>query len=225
LTEVEQSRTIADVPAVSAGRTPVQLSRQQILEATFDCLREDGYDATTIRRIAKRLGCAIGSIYRYFRDKRELLYVVTQELLQPVLTMIEHDGSVDKTEAMYASVAAHDGEAYRLMFWLACHTEPNDPARLPAAVRRIIDYWAGKLGSHEAAQTRWAALHGRIILGLIETQVEQAPQTAATPIERPETPIAADQSKPQVVIPPVDPSIIKSAGNNSAAGSDDVVML
>ena len=54
-------------------RVPAVLSRGQILDATETCLAELGYDGTTIRAIAKRLDCAVGTIYRYFRDKRSLL--------------------------------------------------------------------------------------------------------------------------------------------------------
>ena len=61
------------IDAPTDGRTPTHLSRDQILDATGRCLASRGYDATTIRTIAGVLDCAVGSIYRYFRDKRELL--------------------------------------------------------------------------------------------------------------------------------------------------------
>ena len=116
--------------------TPAQLSRTQILEATFFCLREEGYEATTIRRIAKRLDCAIGSIYRYFKDKRDLLSAVTQELLQPVVVGLENGSPIDRSIGMYCRLATGDAEAYRLMFWLACKSLgwircPHSQPRLP----------------------------------------------------------------------------------------------
>ncbi|MCC6579661.1 MAG: TetR/AcrR family transcriptional regulator [Phycisphaeraceae bacterium] len=141
------------------------LNREQILEATFHCLIEDGYDATTIRRIAKRLGCAIGSIYRYFTDKRQLLYAVTQELLEPVAKMVELGASFEQTVAQYSNVAANDGEAYRLMFWLACHDPSEGEGVLPPVVRRIVAGWGRQLGDVRRAHQCWAMLHGAIILG------------------------------------------------------------
>ena len=42
--------------AAAASPSTTQLDRDQILDATWQCLREQGYDATTIRRIASSLG-------------------------------------------------------------------------------------------------------------------------------------------------------------------------
>ena len=41
-----------------AIKKPTHLSRLQILDATEVCLNTEGYDGTTIRRIAKQLNCA-----------------------------------------------------------------------------------------------------------------------------------------------------------------------
>ena len=62
--------------SLSAQTTAGQLGRRRILDATQRCLCQEGYDATTIRRIASQLGCAIGSIYRYFADKHELPFAL-----------------------------------------------------------------------------------------------------------------------------------------------------
>lgn len=170
MTTIHSRLTDSADAASTIAAPPVSLSRQQILEATFQCLRQEGYDATTIRQIARRLGCAIGSIYRYYRDKRELLYTVTQELLEPVVTLIDIDGSFERSVNLYAKLATNDGEAYRLMFWLACHveaqpTESNSGIPLPGVVGRIIDGWAKQLGDRDRAEQAWAMLHGATFLG------------------------------------------------------------
>ncbi|MBL4700775.1 MAG: TetR/AcrR family transcriptional regulator [Phycisphaeraceae bacterium] len=160
---------VLELESTKMSHTPVQLSRTQILEATFFCLHEEGYQATTIRRIAKRLDCAIGSIYRYFRDKRDLLLAVTQELLQPVIVGQENASPIDRSIGMYCRLATGDAQAYRLMFWLACKGQFNTD--LPEVVKSIIDYWGKQLGSLERAQTLWATLHGLIILSRPEDQI------------------------------------------------------
>lgn len=145
--------------------TATQLSRAQILSTTSDCLHQFGYDATTIRRIASQLDCSVGSIYRYFRDKRELLYAVTQQTLEPVADAAEAGLTVEKGERLYRQLVDNAPQIYRLMFWLAC--VDNDDGihdHLPTVVDRIIKGWSALLGDIESAQTRWAALHADIMI-------------------------------------------------------------
>jgi AcrR family transcriptional regulator len=44
-----------------------------ILEATAQVLIEDGYDAASTNRIAKRAGVSVGSLYQYFPNKKSLV--------------------------------------------------------------------------------------------------------------------------------------------------------
>lgn len=105
--------------APSQGQAASQLSRDQIITATAQCLRESGYDATTIRRIASMLGCAVGSIYRYFADKRDLLLAVAEASLGPATRLIEAGGSVEASARLYLEHARRDPALYHLAFWLA----------------------------------------------------------------------------------------------------------
>src|SRR5690606_26188179 len=103
-----------------------QLSREQIMQATMASLTEEGYDATTIRKIAGRLDCAVGSIYRYYKDKQELLSLVTQQVLAPVVIALDAGESFHHSVAHYHRIVTQHPETYRLMFWLACH-DPQSP--------------------------------------------------------------------------------------------------
>ncbi len=171
----------------SVRPTPsTQLSREQIMQATMACLTQDGYDATTIRRIAARLDCAVGSIYRYYTDKHELLSVVTQQALAPVVIALEAGESFHHSIGHYHRIVSQHPETYRLMFWLACHDPqspvaagPHAPAavgqqpptghfdtsRVPLVVNRIIKGWAKQLDSFDDASYVWAVLHGMVLLG------------------------------------------------------------
>lgn len=61
----------------------------------------------------------MGSIYRYFEDKRELLYAVTEQRLEPVVAMLDAGATFESSVKAYIRRANDDGEAYRMMFWLA----------------------------------------------------------------------------------------------------------
>lgn len=146
-------------------RAGVHLSREQILDATEQCLLEEGYDGSTIRRIAKQLGCAVGSIYRYFQDKRELLDAVVQRRFEPVATHAEVDTAMDRTVEMYVQIARKRPDLYRLMMWLVSVDHHNGSAALPKVIDRIVQAWADQMHDRTRAEKIWIQLHGGIMLG------------------------------------------------------------
>lgn len=151
--------------------TPTQLSRDQILDATWQCLREKGYDATTIRQIATRLDCAIGSIYRYYKDKHDLLSCVTQRPFEAVAAAAEAGESFPATARMYAKLAAGETQSYMLMFWLANQklngkSQAQATIELPDVISNIIQAWSLQTGSKQAAMARWSMLHGAVTAGV-----------------------------------------------------------
>lgn len=153
------------------AKTPTCLDRNQILDATARVLREKGYDGTTIRTIAKQLDCAVGSIYRYFKDKRQLLDAVCQRRFDAVAEHAELGSPLSKTALMYARVASEQPEQYRLMFWLASIGKQQQSEALPSIIRRILAGWSETLGDQTAARKTWAALHGAVNLGLAPEQI------------------------------------------------------
>jgi len=188
------------------------LSRGHILDATAACFEARGYDGTTIRAIAGRLGCSVGAIYRYFADKDELLLTCAESVLDPVAEQLD-GASVGWAESArrYAEAASARPQFYRLLFWVALRREQR---RVPRIVERIIDHWSGQLASGASARQRWALLHGLLMLGESpDTAVAQAarlgsPNGAAEPARA-----TADQ--PAVTEPTVEP----------ATGGDDMTLL
>ena len=59
---------------IKDGKKPAQ-----IIEAAFSVFGETGYDATLIADIARRAGISSGTIYTYFKDKKELFRETVQE--------------------------------------------------------------------------------------------------------------------------------------------------
>ncbi len=188
------------------------LSRGHILDATAACFEARGYDGTTIRAIAGRLGCSVGAIYRYFTDKDELLLTCAESVLEPVAERLD-SASVDWAESArrYAEAASARPQFYRLLFWVALRREQR---RVPRIVERIIDRWSTQLASGASARQRWALLHGLLMLGespdIAVTQAAQlgSPNGAAEPARA-----TADQ--PTVTEPTVEP----------ATGGDDMTLL
>lgn len=165
-----------DISTQSPGHvTPVpravSLDRRTILDATERVLSESGYDGCTIRQIAGQIGCAVGSIYRYFADKRCLLEAVTQRRLEPAAYAAGRGVPMREAVGIYARCATDDPASYRLMFWLASlrpgQAENPGAGReaMPLVVRRTIAGWGRTLGDEDRAQRVWSMVHGAIMLG------------------------------------------------------------
>ena len=61
-------------------------TRRRILEAALDLFRENGFEATTMRDIAKKAGVALGAAYYYFDSKDAIVmafYIRAQDELRP----------------------------------------------------------------------------------------------------------------------------------------------
>jgi len=55
--------------------------RQKILDKTFEEIHKEGYEAASINKILKDLGVNKGSMYHYFKSKRDLTLTMIKENL------------------------------------------------------------------------------------------------------------------------------------------------
>ena len=58
--------------ATQDGIQFIQSKRQAIIEAALDIFAKQGYEETTIAQIAAAAGVAVGTVYLYFHNKREI---------------------------------------------------------------------------------------------------------------------------------------------------------
>jgi AcrR family transcriptional regulator len=67
----------------SLRRRDQRLQRQEeILAAAFEVFAAHGYEATRMDEVARQAGIAKGTIYLYFRDKKQLFRAVVRSLVQ-----------------------------------------------------------------------------------------------------------------------------------------------
>jgi len=110
--------------------------REEILQAAKELFLEEGYEATTIRRIADRVGVSAPALYLYFHDKEAMMLALCDQTFG---RLIERITDIEKTVAdplerlrrfgdAYARFGLeHPGE-YRLVFV---------NSNIPEAVRKI----------------------------------------------------------------------------------------
>lgn len=66
----------------------VERTRQLILDAARDAFVSSGYEATSIREVARRAGISHGTIYLHFRDKDDLLFQVSEDEFRRLLASL-----------------------------------------------------------------------------------------------------------------------------------------
>ncbi len=113
--------------AVASGRKKRgegHTRREEILQAAKELFLEEGYDATTIRRIADRVGVSAPALYLYFHDKEEMMLALCDQTFG---RLIERINDIEKTVSdplqrirlfgdAYARFGLENPDEYRLVF-------------------------------------------------------------------------------------------------------------
>src|SRR3984957_1832547 len=86
-------------------------ARARLQEAALALYRERGYDQTTVAEIAERAGLTKRTFFRYFTDKREVLFWRSELLEQRMVAAIE--AAPDSASALGLMGAALDAAAGR----------------------------------------------------------------------------------------------------------------
>lgn len=74
-------------------------TKKQILQSAGQLFANKGYDAVTIREIAKDAGCSHTTIYLYFKDKDELLHQLSMPSLQELHEQLQKIAKVKTVSA------------------------------------------------------------------------------------------------------------------------------
>lgn len=168
--------------------------RSMIFRAAADLLVEHGYADFSLRKLAARIGYSATTIYRYFRDKDELILAVIDESFavfgkQLHAAVYGKSDPFDQLEALgraYVKFGFEYPIHYRVMFMERCdvweklsdaemHDKLGSYQLLVATVQRCID--SGRTPVTEAeglACTLWAHMHGIVSLGLTMPFLEPA---------------------------------------------------
>ncbi len=140
---------MARPPAAARKRRPVRRdpaeSRDRILGAAASFLGNEGYEAMTSARVARKAGVSEGLLYHHFGSKRGILAAVAGQLGEGAFesafsgTAVEGGAAADGAEAMLASVFAFARENRALVraFARLSNGEHRDLAE--SAVRERIE--------------------------------------------------------------------------------------
>ena len=108
---------MASAKKMSARRRPKgdkrERTRAALLEAARALVREEGYERTTLARVAERAGMTTGAIYGNFRNRDELFVALGEAYWPPVAPVIKPDATFPQAMRAFAraTIAAVDERA------------------------------------------------------------------------------------------------------------------
>ena len=73
----------------TAGPTKGERTRARVLDAAEICFAERGFEAASLREIARESGIQEPGLYNYFKGKEELYAAVLERALSPMTTALE----------------------------------------------------------------------------------------------------------------------------------------
>lgn len=115
--------------------------RDEILQAARDIVAKKGLEGLTIEEIARKAEFAVGSIYRYFASKEDLLDVLLVDLARPFLEEVEalvaEERPFDETLSHYLEAFATETTAGLPALQLL-HALPPGPPEATAASRQGV---------------------------------------------------------------------------------------
>lgn len=162
--------------------------RQSILDAAKKLFLEEGYHATSIRKIANVIEFSPTTIYLYYKDKAEIAHALHLEgfkILGQQFSMLGHiDDPFERLKVMgriYMQFSLENTDFYELMFVLkepmehiretgsnACWEEGEQAFKLlmaNIAACQDIGYFKG-MDAGNVAMIAWSTLHGLCTLNL-----------------------------------------------------------
>ena len=132
-------------PVISRARSK-ERNRQKILDSAMALFRERGFEAATLRDIAKAAGLSTGALFANFADKNEIFLIVVEQENARVITVMReaYDESLDLAQRLHkqlmrgyetAQVNARLILSAFVMKWSHGPTGLNEVARMSDMVR------------------------------------------------------------------------------------------
>jgi AcrR family transcriptional regulator len=160
--------------------------RAEILETAKQLFVEEGYDATTIRRIATRIGISSTALYVYFADKGAVLAEICNETFAALIHELDavhrdfsdpSDGLAKALEGYIRFGLAHPNE-YELTFIRRESKELQKDKENDLGFQAFTRFYdcvdaVVRAGRTQESDTRrltqqlWAGVHGLVVLLLL----------------------------------------------------------
>ena len=141
------------MPAVRKG------SKEQIIDAAVDVLRDDGFSAINARSVAKKLGCSTQPIYFSFRNMEELKAALTERAIQMHTQRVRdslriHEGNDSRYSSYGMGFVKFAAEEKQLFRWLYLEGEQLGPYQNDVLTSEVISVITEEFGYEEDVARR-----------------------------------------------------------------------
>lgn len=125
-----------------------KISKETVIDAAVDVLREDGFSAINARSVAKKLGCSTQPIYHLFRNMEELKTALTERAIQMhtqrVLDSLRsHEGNDSRYSSYGMGFVKFAAEEKQFFRWLYLEGEQFGPYQNdvlePEVIQTLVD--------------------------------------------------------------------------------------
>jgi AcrR family transcriptional regulator len=150
--------------------------RTLIAETAREMIVRQGYEGFSMRKLASKLGCSHGTLYLYFKDKRELFDFLVEDSFEQLAHTLQHRrhrGGTDPVQMLkdagrtYVDFGRRNPNAYEFAFVIRRAGEkrpwkPHTSFRvLRDTIGRCIEEKIFRpVNVDVATQALWAAVHG-----------------------------------------------------------------
>lgn len=171
------------MPRRPLAKSDISSFRGTFCENAYELYKQSGFDAVSMRGIARQMGCSPMMAYRYFENKEEVFATLRAMLFDRLADKLEavtaRDSALAYLEALgmaYAEFAHDEPFAYRLLYMThigqtGCHADTERAQKrtrkvLFVATKAVVA--AGEIQEDPTilAHTFWASIHGLVSLDI-----------------------------------------------------------
>ncbi len=136
-----------------------KVSKEQIIDAAVDVLRDDGFSAINARSVAKKLGCSTQPIYFSFRNMEELKAALTERAIQMHTQRVRdslriHEGNDSRYSSYGMGFVKFAAEEKQLFRWLYLEGEQLGPYQNDVLTSEVISVITEEFGYEEDVARR-----------------------------------------------------------------------
>src|SRR6202050_1858148 len=105
-----------------AGSTPRTDTRSRVQEVALELFAEQGYEKTSLREIAERLGVTKAALYYHFKSKEDIVHSFTEDYFADVDNLLDWAKEQPRTDATrleildrYVTIVISGSEVFRFV--------------------------------------------------------------------------------------------------------------
>ena len=137
-----------------------KVSKEQIIDAAVDVLRDDGFSAINARSVAKKLGCSTQPIYFSFRNMEELKAALTERAIQMHTQRVRdslriHEGNDSRYSSYGMGFVKFAAEEKQLFRWFYLEGEQLGPYQNDVLTSEVISVITEEFGCEEDVARRF----------------------------------------------------------------------